>query len=85
MRDEFDRKLAGMGRFFDVIVLHVRENPHIARILSEWIAGKLACFRTFEIFLAWVLRRNANRVEIERVVIRLREPKNRFMTTGKSF
>jgi hypothetical protein len=36
--NEFDGKLTRMFSFLNVVVLYVRKNPHIARILSKGIA-----------------------------------------------
>lgn len=46
---KLDRKLAGVNRFLDVIILNVREYPHIPRVLSKEIPGELADFGTLEI------------------------------------
>jgi hypothetical protein len=37
-----------MDGLLNVVVLHVRENPNIPRILAKRIAGELPCPRSFE-------------------------------------
>jgi hypothetical protein len=83
--DQLDRKLAGMNGFLDMIVLDVRENPHIPGVLAERIARKLAGFRTLEVFLAGIFRRYPDRVEVEQVIVSLGKPKYRLVATGQPF
>ncbi len=73
-----------MDGFLDVIVLHVRNNPYVAGILPKRIARVLSNLRSLEIFLSWIFLRYADSVEIEDVFVRLSEPQNRFIATGKA-
>ena len=74
-----------MIRFFNVIRFNVRNLPYVRRIFAEWIPGQFAFVGSFEVFFARVFGRNSDRIQVERVVVRLCEPKNNLVTTGKSF
>lgn len=77
---EFDGELAGMNRFFRVIALHVRESPHVARVLALGVPRELADVRSLEVFLARIFRRNPYRVEIPGVIVSPRPPVDRFVS-----
>src|SRR5262245_26446411 len=72
--DQLHRKLAGMNGLLDVIVLHVGDDPDIAGVLPQRIAGVLPGPGSLEMLLAGVLLRRAHGVEIEDVAIGLGEP-----------
>ena len=82
--DEFDWKLTRVNGFLDVIVFYIWKDPNVARILSQRIARKLSNFWPFEIFFAGILRRHADGIEIEDVIVAFREPHDRFVAAGKS-
>lgn len=49
--NKFNRKLARVNSLLHVVILYVRENPDISRVFPQWVAGKLASFRTFIVAL----------------------------------
>jgi hypothetical protein len=77
--NELNWKLARMACLFHMVGFHIRKYPNIAGILSQRIARKLTGLRAFEVFLAGILRWNPNRVQVECVIIALRQPKDSFV------
>jgi len=78
------RKLAGMRCLLDVITFHIGDVPDILRIFAQGIPGRLAGLFAFVMFLAGILRRNPNLVEVENVVIRFRVPHDGFVAPGEA-
>src|SRR5579885_391198 len=73
-----------MFGLLDMIILHVRKNPNIPGILSEWITRELSNFWSLKVLLVWILRRDPYWIEVKRVVLRFCEPQNRFVSTRQS-
>lgn len=74
--NKLNRKLAGMVCFFNVIVFHVRDDPDIAWVLTQRVAGVLTDSWTLKCLLAWIFLRNADWVQVESVFVSLGEPNN---------
>ena len=72
-----------MRRLLHVIVLHVGENPDIARILAQRIARQLAGPWPLEVALVRILLRHPNRIHIKVIAVRLGEPRDRLITPRK--
>ena len=52
---------------------------------SAWrTTRQLTRLRPLEVLLAWIFRRHTNRIKFEIVIIRLSEPQDRFVATGKA-
>jgi len=66
-----------------VIVLDVRDDPHVARILSEGMTGKLSGTRPLVVALAGVLLGYPHGVEAKDVV-GAGEPQNRLVPAGEA-
>src|SRR5213080_1455132 len=81
--DELYRELARMDRLLDVVRLDVRKDPDVARVLPERVAGVLAGARSLPGALAGILLRNADGVEVERVVAPLGEPEDHLVAARK--
>ncbi len=79
------RKLAGMNSFLNVIILYVRDHPHVSGILPLRIAGKLPPLRPLKVSLVGILRGDPNWVEIENIVVTFCEPHDSFVATRQSF
>ena len=77
--DQFHRELTGVDGLFNVVVLDVRKYPYVSGIIAVWVAGKLAPFRPFEIFIVRVFRGHPDRVKIECVVVSLGKPHYGFV------
>jgi hypothetical protein len=73
--DQLDGELAGVGGLLDVVVLDVGDRPHVARVLAERVARRVAGVGTLEVALARVLLRHAHRVQVEHVAL-AREPED---------
>src|SRR5262249_24720878 len=82
-----------MIRLFDMIMIHVRNVPylakiivvpHVRRILSKRITGQLALSRPFKMLFVRIFGWHANVVQIEFVVIRFGIPKHDFVATAES-
>ena len=74
-----DRALAGVDRLF-----HVWEDPHVAGTLPERVARHLANLRSLEMLLTGILRRHADRIQVEDVIIARGEPQDCFISTRKA-
>ena len=73
---EFYRELTWVSGLLWMISLDVRENPHIPRVFSEWVARILPPLRSLIGLLPWIFLGNANSIQIEGVGVTLRVPKN---------
>src|SRR4029077_9757651 len=81
--DQLDRELTGMDRLLDVVVLHVRDHPHVTRVLAERMAGRLPRARTLEVPLARILLWHPHRIEMEDVG-GAGEPEDRLVTAREA-
>jgi hypothetical protein len=73
-----------MDGFLNVLAFNVRKNPNVPWVFSKRVARKLAFSSTAIAALARVLLRDPNSIQMKLVFITLREPKNNFMSPGKS-
>lgn len=73
-----------MRSLLDVVRLHVRDVPYVRGILPQRISRCLPSVWSLEVLLAGILRGNANWIDIEIVVVRLREPHDGLVSSGKS-
>src|SRR3972149_8684227 len=69
--DQLDGELAGVDRLLDVVGLHIRNMPNITGILAQWVAGELANLLPFEVFLAGILLRDTDGIQVECVYVSL--------------
>ncbi len=67
-----------------MVALDVGDRPDVPRVLPKRVAGILPGFRSFEVFLAGVLLWDANRIDLEYVIITLSEPHDRFVATRQT-
>src|SRR6266545_572716 len=74
-----------MSRLLNMVALNIGNSPNIARALSKRVAGILSGFRTFEVFFAGIFLWHSHRIEIKHVVVALRKPNDRLVTTRKAF
>ena len=72
-----------MDRLLDVVVLDVGEYPDVAGVLAHRVAGQLAAPGALEVALVRVFGRDADRVEVEDVIVGRSEPVDGFVTPGE--
>ncbi len=82
-RDHVFWVLRGVNRLLLMVVLDVLKQPHVAWILAEGIGGQLTLIGAPMRLLVLVLLRYANRVEVEFVVVGLREPEDGLVSRGE--
>src|ERR1700733_1940430 len=73
-----DRKDCGMPR------LHVRNFPHVGRILSQWIPAPFTLLRPLVITLARIFLWHPYRIKIEVVVAPFCKPEDCLMSSTES-
>src|SRR5262249_8338177 len=79
---QLDRELARVERLLHVVVLHVRDDPHVARILPERMTGELPGAWTLVVTFPRVLLRYTNGIQAKDVV-RTAEPEDRLIPAGE--
>src|SRR4029453_4793751 len=74
-----------MDRLLDVVRLDVGKRPDVARVLAQRMPGVLSGARPLPGALAGILRRPADRVEVEDAVVAVREPEDHLVAAGEAF
>ena len=82
--NKFNRELAVVIRFFNVVRFHIGNDPDIAGVLSQGVARKLSGFGPFEIVLFGVFGRYSNGVQVKGIFIRFCEPEDCFVAARQS-
>src|SRR5207248_5711452 len=82
--DQLDRELAWVDRLLHVVGLHVGEDPHVARVLSQRVAAVLADVLPLPGSLAGVLLGDPDGIEVEGVGVTFGEPQDHLVASREA-
>jgi hypothetical protein len=66
-----------------MVAFYIWDDPHIARILAQGIAGVTSGFWAFEVLLARILLRYPYRIEIKDILLGFGEPHDGLVSARK--
>jgi hypothetical protein len=66
-----------------MIVLNIRDYPHITRIFSERIARKLPGVWALEVTFSRIFLRNSDRIKVKDIAVRFGKPDDHFVSPGE--